>query len=346
MSATHGDGGFAAAGDFKTPSLDELLRISITLSDKEKLHEAALQDSPGLSLSEEDKAWLLESMAGIGGVGGKSDADRMHEAIQVVNDDMEPLSHKEYSLDLILFCVEDLDNALNFIKFEGGVPTLLALLGNDEPSLRLGGAWILGTLAQNNPKAQQTIFETGCLPTLLRLVRNDPVIDVRRKAFLAVSALVRGFRLASDSFIDQNMGFSFLADLLWPKNTVGDADATPSFADSLLRKRSLFLLIHVLRENPSRKTMAREVQLVTHVGRLLATHESSIDGETIEMALELLVLMVESDHQAVAELTELHGFKPMLMARQHEIESMATEEKGWAMEELRLCKKIATLINR
>eukprot|EP01052_Picozoa_sp_SAG31_P012931 SAG31_NODE_766_length_12239_cov_16.248435_1_plen_346_part_00 len=345
MSATHGDGGFAAAGDFKTPSLDELLRISITLSDKEKLHEAALQESPGLSLSEEDKAWLLESMAGIGGVGGKSDADRMHEAIQVVNDDMEPLSHKEYSLDLILFCVEDLDNALNFIKFEGGLPMLVALLGNEEPSLRLGGAWILGTLVQNNPKAQQAIFETGCLPTLLGLVRNDPVIDVRRKAFFAVSALVRGFSLASNSFIGQNMGFSLLADLLRPKMMAGDAGATPLSADSHLRKRALFLLTHLLRESPNRKTVAREAQLITFVGRLVTTHESSIDCETIAMALELLVLMVENDYLAAAELAQLHGFKQMLMARQQEIESMGAEEREWAMEELRLCKTIATLIN-
>jgi len=341
MSATHGDGGFAPAGDFKTPSLDELLRISITLSDKEKLHEAALQDSPGIALSEEDKAWLLESMGAVDGKPGKSDADRMREAIAAVNKSAEPLHHKEYSLDLILFCIEDIDNALDFIKIEGGLQTLVDLLASDQPSLRLGGAWILGTLVQNNPKAQHAVFETGCLSTLLGLIKTDTVVDVRRKALLAVSALVRGFSLAADRFIEQENGFVFLANLV---NSGRDqADGMTSLVDPTIQKRALFLLTHLLREEPSRTTAARQAKLVASVGGMLVAAGSGFDGETMEMALGLLLLLVENDTTATAQMDAVEGLMQFIVTRRGEIVAMEGEERQWASEELRLCEAITTL---
>merc|ERR1719214_467207 len=67
----------------------------------------------------------------------KSDADRMKEALAVINDAAESQPHKEYALDLILFCIEDIDNACDFVKFDGAVATLLQLLEADVPTFRL-----------------------------------------------------------------------------------------------------------------------------------------------------------------------------------------------------------------
>jgi hypothetical protein len=106
MADSHDDPGDEGPDDFQTPSMSELLRISIKLSDKEQLHNAALKETK-LTLSDEDKAWLAEAMD----VRGLSDADRMKAALVIVNDPVEEQSHKEYMLDTILWFVEDLDNA-------------------------------------------------------------------------------------------------------------------------------------------------------------------------------------------------------------------------------------------
>merc|ERR1719214_478358 len=92
----------------------------------------------------------------------KSDADRMKEALAVINDAAESQPHKEYALDLILFCIEDIDNACDFVKFDGAVATLLQLLEADVPTFRLDA-----------------------------MARGDGEVEVRRKALLAISGLVR-----------------------------------------------------------------------------------------------------------------------------------------------------------
>lgn len=325
---SHGADGFAEAGDFKTPSLDELLRISITLSDKEKLHEAALHDSPAVAMSGEDKKWLLEAMNGGDGDGPKNDAERMKQALVVVNDPAEPVNHKEYSLDLILFCIEDIDNALDFVKFDGGLATLLQLLASEQPSLRLGAAWLLGTLVQNNPKAQEAVFGTGCLPTLLGLVRCDSVVDVRRKAFLAVSSLVRGYSPASDSFIDSLSGFGVLCD------TIAETDLQ-------LQKRALFLAAHMLREEPTRVDLARKAGMISKAAAPLVA--AAGDDELREFVLGLLVLLVDGNPAAAAEANEA-GVGPGLVERKRVIGALEGDEREWAEEELRLCNQLSGLL--
>ena len=270
--------GFAAAGDFKTPSLDELLRISIILSDKEKLHESALQDSPAMEMPEEDKRWLLEAMA-VGA--GKSDASRMEDSLAVLADASEPLTHKEYSLDLLLFLVEDIDNANNFVKLDGALPSLVKLLPSAHPTLRLGAAWVLGAAMQNNPKAQAVVHAAGCLPALLGLARDDGVVDVRRKALLAVSALVRGFDAGHAAFTKAG-GFTLLASLAGAK------------ADAQLRKRALFLAAHLLSEAPALGAAAADAGLL----KAAAGQLTAADAEARELALSVLQAAVEGDPAA------------------------------------------------
>ena len=159
------------ASDFKTPSMEELLRISLKLSDKEAMHEAALEGR-GMTVSPEDQAWLKEAM----GMTQKSDAERMKEALVIVDDAAESRAHKEYALDLILFCIEDIDNACDFVKFDGALATLLRLLKDGNATMRLGSAWLLGTLAQNNPKAQKAILEAkaGSRKVLIHWAPKNP----------------------------------------------------------------------------------------------------------------------------------------------------------------------------
>ena len=184
--------------DFKTPSMAELLRISLKLSDKEAMHEAALENRE-LSVSAEDQAWLKEAM----GMTQKSDADRMKEALVVINDAAESQAHKEYALDLILFAIEDIDNACDFVKFDGALETLLRLLDDDIATMRLGAAWLLGTLTQNNPKAQAAVLGASAeiVVKLMALTLGDPETEVQRKALLAVSSLARNSEAGQVAFL-------------------------------------------------------------------------------------------------------------------------------------------------
>jgi len=223
-----------AGDDFETPTLSELLRISIKLSDKEELHNAALRESR-LTLSEEDKQWLIDAM----GVRDKSPAERMLDALETIKSTDEPLPHKEFALDMLLWFTEDIDNANDFVRFDDGVATLLRLLTDALPVMRLGGAWILGTLAQNNPAAQDAVLSaaSGCaVPQLVAMVRGDTEVEVRRKALLALSALVRNSESGQSKFIAEHGNTLLIACLL---------EAKP---DSTLCRRALFLATHLLRE--------------------------------------------------------------------------------------------------
>merc|ERR1712196_148756 len=172
--------------------MEELLRISLKLSDKEAMHEAALEGR-GLTISPEDQAWLKEAM----GMTQKSDAERMKEALVIVDDAAESQAHKEYALDLILFAIEDIDNACDFVKFDGALTTLLRLLEDENATMRLGSAWLLGTLAQNNPKAQAAILGTTSemVAQLIAMTLNDPEVEtpdasLQKRSLLLASHLI------------------------------------------------------------------------------------------------------------------------------------------------------------
>jgi hypothetical protein len=81
--------------------------------------------------------------------------------------------------------VEDIDCACDLSKI-GGLQALLALLRSPHAQLRAAAAEVLGTAAQNNPKAQQRLLDGGVLEPLLPLAREDADDTVRLKGLLAL----------------------------------------------------------------------------------------------------------------------------------------------------------------
>ena len=81
--------------------------------------------------------------------------------------------------------VEDIDCACDLSKV-GGLGALLALLRSPHAQLRAAAAEVLGTAAQNNPKAQQQLLDGGVVAPLLPLAREDPDETVRLKGLLAL----------------------------------------------------------------------------------------------------------------------------------------------------------------
>ena len=318
--------------DFATPSMDELLRISIKLSDQERLQEAAAQGA-SLSMSKEDQEWLKEAM----GMTQKSDADRMKEALAVINDAAESQPHKEYALDLILFCIEDIDNACDFVKFDGAVATLLQLLEADVPTFRLGAAWLLGTLVQNNPKAQDAVLGASAdvVRRLDAMARGDGEVEVRRKALLAISGLVRNSEAGQAAFLAAE-GPSLLASLL-------------SGGDAALQKRAMFLAAHLLGESPALFTPSlgdTALGLVGLCSGLVGASGGDWDGEDLdlrEQGLKLLVKLLGAARGAAGE-EESQALRRALEARAAEISGLKDEPREWREAELELGRELLGLL--
>lgn len=314
----------------------ELLRISIKLSDKEQLHNAALQESE-VGLSEDDKNWLIEAMD----VRGKSDADRMKEALTIINNAEEPQSHKEYALDLILWFIEDIDSANDFVRFEDGLATLLRLLRAEVPVLRLGAAWIMGALVQNNEKAQAAVLAaTGAeggspvaVPVLAELVLTDAEVEVRRKALLALSGIARNSEPGQAAFLAAG-GPALLATVL--------SEPAP---DAALCRRALFLAGHLVREAPATFAellgKAADSSLVPACVELLGS-ESTREGEPDleEQALVLLQALAEVEAGIVSAA---EGMGAALRARQAAIGRLPAEEQEYCEVETGLLGSLLKL---
>ena len=322
--------------DFKTPTMDELLRISIKLSDSERMHEAALKETGEFNVSPEDAAWLKEAM----GMTQKSDAERMKESLAVLNDEAETQSHKEYALDLILFAIEDIDNACDFVKLRpldtdadaaaNGLPTLLRLLEDGEnPTMRLGAAWLLGTLMQNNPKAQAAVLEASAdlANKLAALTMSDPEIEVRRKALLALSSLARNSEAGQAAFLAAG-GATLPAQLL--------GEPSP---DSALTKRGLFLAAHLVGEAPEQFAAPfSEAGVAPLCCGLIGASGGDWDGEDLdlrEQALRLLLALATAAPEPLQAETG-DALSEAVASRASEIGSLEGDEKEWRMTELEI----------
>lgn len=315
--------------DFTTPSMAELLRISLKLSDKERMHEEALKGTK-LKVSPEDQAWLKEAM----GMNQKSDAERMKEALVIVNDASESQAHKEYALDFILFAIEDIDNACDFVRFDGALATLLRLLEDDNTTMRLGAAWLLGTLAQNNPKVQKAILgaRAEIVAQLITLTLNDPEVEVQRKAMLAVSALVRNCEAGQAAFLAAG-GPTLPAELL--------GAGAPDVA---LQKRSLHLASHLIGESPAQfLSPIRGTKIASLCSRVIgASSSGDIESEDLDLREQALRLLLSFASASAEELQAECGdsLRAAVTARAAQVAALEGDEKEWRETEVAMGKEL------
>lgn len=312
--------------------MEELLRISLKLSDKEAMHEAALEGR-GLAISQEDQAWLKEAM----GMTQKSDAERMKEALAIINDEAESQPHKEYALDLILFAIEDIDNACDFVKFDGALATLLRLLGDGHATMRLGAAWLLGTLGQNNPKAQAAILaaDAEIVGQLVTLTLSDPEVEVQRKAMLAVSALVRNCEAGQAAFIAAS-GPSLPARLL-------GAEAP----DAALQKRSLLLASHLIGESPAQFfAPISDSKIASLCSGLIGASSGDLDGEDLDLREQALRLLLVLSKQSADMLQAECGdsLRAAVTARAEQVATLEGDEKEWREIEVEMGTQLLAVL--
>ena len=121
---------------------------------------------------------------------------------------------------------------------------MIRLLDAELPVMRLGAAWIMGTLVQNNPKSQAAVLAARgggvVVPMLVERARADAEAQVRQKALMALSGLARNCEAGQAAFLASE-GVELLASI---------ASEEPS-TDLALSTRALFLGAHLVRQDPA-----------------------------------------------------------------------------------------------
>jgi len=108
------------------------------------------------------------------------------------------------SLDSLEFYLHQHDNAVDFVEALQGVSRVIVPSLNSSVEIHKAAAcFIVGSAAQSNPRVQIAFFEAGLVNTLLRLVNSPSSPSVCGKAVYGISAVLRNFPEAQNSFIRQ-----------------------------------------------------------------------------------------------------------------------------------------------
>lgn len=113
-------------------------------------------------------------------------------------------SNEEGKADIVEnleYYVHQYDNALDFLKLDGFQRIILPSLNSTNSNLRAMTCFLMGGAAQSNPQFQIAALESGFVDTFLRLASLDPEPKVATKAFFALSALMRNFPEAQNTFL-------------------------------------------------------------------------------------------------------------------------------------------------
>lgn len=210
-------------------------------------------------ISKEDAAFLKEALASV----AVDQVDRMKELTKDLDFDESAadaavIARKEAALEELADWVDDINNA-NDLKSIGGLAVLMHHLASAHPGIRWRACEVLGIMVQNNPKAQEQVMSAGALPILLSLLRSDTDTDVRVKALLAISSLVRHNESALTDFVAGG-GVVLLKLLI-------------SHADDRLARKSLFLTSYLMDAHAHIASQALDDDLISSIIERCASND-------------------------------------------------------------------------
>ena len=175
------------------PGMNNLLKWSIKNSESSPNPNGTAATTDTQQLERKLDADALKVL-----LGGPSDADLMKESMAAILSPDITLENKLIAFDNFEQLIEQIDNANN-VQNMGLWPSLIELLSNSEPELRRYSCWVIGTIVQNNEKAQEQPVVRGIVPKLVELALGDENEQVRRKAIYALSSEFRNFQPGLDA---------------------------------------------------------------------------------------------------------------------------------------------------
>lgn len=170
--------------------MEKLLQWSIANSqgDKEAMARAGQPDPK-----------LLQQLFG---GGGPDDPTLMKESMAVIMNPEVDLETKLVAFDNFEMLIENLDNANNIENLKLWEPLLDVLVQTKDEELRAAALSIIGTAVQNNLDSQNNFmkYDNG-LRSLIEIASDKTKpLDVRTKAFYALSNLIRNHKDISEKF--------------------------------------------------------------------------------------------------------------------------------------------------
>eukprot|EP00741_Cyanophora_paradoxa_P009678 tig00001590_g9376.t1 len=198
----------------------------------------------------------------------------MRRALAVVANPEADADAKAEALEELQFFVESVDNASDLEKMKG-LPVVMGALGDGDAGVRALAAHTLATALQHNERVQRAAVELKLVPLLLEKLQSDPSGDVRSKAVLALSALVRHSEEGGLAFVASG-GFPALARLF----------ATETDVRAL--RRGAFLAYALCGEKAAYALRLIDAEAVAPLALLLRRDDDPDLREKVLQALEAL----------------------------------------------------------
>ena len=253
-------------------SLDELLKISLKLTDEELREWPTHQKE----FEPERQKWLKEA---INDILQNEDLKILKESLQILHhggyEEVEEgiIKKKSKALDDILFLL-DSDHNANDLHLIGGLPIISGYLGSPVSSLRWRAAEILANTTQNKPVCQLAAMDTGAIEKLIALVKDDDVDMVKVKAIFALSCITKNCDVAIKKFMDSN-GMNVLIDAL-----KGDFEK--------IKLKASFMLISLTFDDESIIHNMVAANIVPLLISLLKRKHNSVHGHITRLLLEIV----------------------------------------------------------
>lgn len=242
----------------------------------------------------------------------------------------ELADYKDALLDELLTRVDQIDNAMNFVKMQGLAVLRDVVQQNDRASTRALAAEVASVVVQNNPFCQDAAVEGGLVEVLVALAR-DADATCRAKALLAISCLVRHHPAAEARFLDDATGgLRILESFLQAE-------------DIRLQRKALFFVRYLVRSSDATARAFLESEFLIPTAAALIAHE---DIDLSESSLEALTEFASlgAAYTAACKKPE-YELVDKLSALIAAIDALNAEEKEFHLEIQHFARNLKTILS-
>eukprot|EP01130_Rhizamoeba_saxonica_P012583 TRINITY_DN5326_c0_g1_i1.p1 TRINITY_DN5326_c0_g1~~TRINITY_DN5326_c0_g1_i1.p1 ORF type:complete len:298 (-),score=77.66 TRINITY_DN5326_c0_g1_i1:22-915(-) len=234
-----------------------------------------------------------------------SDFDVLVEYLDKYTNPDSDIDTKVDLLEEMEMLLSNIDLANDFVKLDN-FSIIIDGLQSEEPLIQIGCAWIVGTIAQNNPIGRDVVLSHQALDYLLILLADTNNRRVRGKAIYALSAILKNNPEVVKEFENRD-GLEAFINIL------------RSGEDTQNQSKTLFVMNSLIPDCPSIIDMGNV--LIPIIEDLLKSQAVSLIGNSVSILLSLL-----DGNNKNRELVLNSNIPTILMNFQEQLES--TNEYG------------------
>lgn len=262
--------------------------------------------------------------------GGSDDEDDEANQKQLEEaTDEEIADYKEGLLDELLTRVDQIDNAMNFVKMQGLQVLITVMQENDRATTRALAAEVASVVVQNNPFCQNAGVDCGLVDVLCKLAHDDDA-TCRAKSLLAISCLVRHHDAAEARFLSPTC------------NGLAILERFVNATDIRLQRKALFFVRYLVRNSSATAQVVLDNGFLIPTATALVAHD---DIDLCESSLEALTEFASLGPAFTAACKDpKHGLVDALSDRIAHIDALNAEEKEFHLEIQRFAQNLRTIL--